>query len=70
MHKLGQILANLILYAFLLWLLYDALIVESDPWFAFCVGFVIFVAILVQLMPRLHAQGLSPGRFPDAESHG
>jgi len=70
MGKLGQIIANLILYGFLVWLLYDALVVEHDPWFAFCVGFVIAVAILVQLMPGLHARALSPGRFPDAESHG
>lgn len=70
MGKLGQIIANLILYGFLAWFLYDALVLDPDPWFAFCVGFVIFVAILVQLMPGLHATGLSPGRFPDAQSHG
>jgi hypothetical protein len=70
MGKLGQIIANLILYGFFVWLLYDSLAVEHDPWFAFCVAFVIAVAIVVQLMPRLHARGVSPGRFPDAESHG
>ncbi len=70
MGRLVQVVANLVLYGFLVWLLYDALVVEHDPWFAFCVGFVIFVAIVVQLMPGLHAKGLSPGRFPDAEPHG
>lgn len=70
MGKFVQIVANSILYGFLVWLLYNSLVVEHDPWFAFCVGFVIMVAIIVQLMPKLHAKGLSPGRFPDAESHG
>lgn len=69
MGKFLQIAANLILYGFLVWLLYNSLVVEHDPWFAFCVGFVIMAAIIVQLMPKLHAKGLSPGRFPDAESH-
>lgn len=70
MGKLGQIIANLVLYGFLVFFLYDSLFIDPDPWFAFCVGFVILVAIVVQLMPALHAKGLSPGRFPDAESHG
>jgi hypothetical protein len=64
MKKIIQIIANLVLYGFLIWLFYDSLFVEYDPWFAFCVGFVIFVAILVQLMPGLHARGLSPGEYP------
>ena len=46
-----QILLNVIFYAFLAWLFYDATVVEHDPWFAFVVGFVIVVAIIVQLMP-------------------
>lgn len=70
MGKLGQIIANLVLCGFLLFIVYNAIFLEHDPWFAFCVGFVIFVAILVQLMPALHAKGPSPGRYPDAESHG
>jgi len=38
--KIGQIIANVILYGFLVWLLYDSLIAEWDPFFAFVVGFV------------------------------
>jgi len=64
MNKLWQIVANVVLYGFLLLLLYNALITEWDPWFGFVVSFVIFVAILVQLTPGLHAKGLSPGEYP------
>jgi ABC-type antimicrobial peptide transport system permease subunit len=59
-----QILLNVVFYAFLAWLFYDATIIEHDPWFAFVVGFVILVAIIVQLMPNLHASKVSPGEFP------
>jgi hypothetical protein len=59
-----QILLNVVFYAFLAWLFYDATIVEHDPWFAFVVGFVIVVAIIVQLMPSLHTSKVSPGEFP------
>lgn len=59
-----QILINLIFYAFLAWLLYDAIIVEHDGWFAFVVGFVVVVAIICQLMPNLHASKVSPGEYP------
>jgi hypothetical protein len=59
-----QILINLIFYAFLAWLMYDAAVAEPDPWFAFVVGFVIVVAIVCQLMPSLHASRVSPGEFP------
>ncbi len=59
-----QILLNLIFYAFLGWLFYDAAVIEHDPWFAFVVGFVIFVAGIVQFMPGLHANKVSPGEFP------
>jgi hypothetical protein len=59
-----QILLNVIFYAFLAWLFYDATVVEHDPWFAFVVGFVILVAIVVQLMPSLHTSKVSPGEFP------
>ena len=64
MNKLYQLVANVVLYGFLLWLLYGSLVTDWDPWFAFVVVFVIFVAILVQLMPALHAKGLSPGEYP------
>ena len=58
-----QILLNVVFYAFLAWLFYDATVVERDWWFAFVVGFVILVAIIVQLMPALHARNLSHGEF-------
>ena len=64
---MGQIIANVILYGFLGWLLYESIIREYDPWFAFVVAFTIGVAILVQLMPGLHAKGLSPGEYPSSE---
>jgi len=59
-----QILLNVIFYAFLAWLFYDATVGEHDPWFAFVVGFVILIAIVVQLMPSLHTSKVSPGEFP------
>jgi len=59
-----QILLNVVFYAFLAWLFYDATVVEHDPWFAFVIGFVIVVAIVVQLMPSLHTDKVSPGEFP------
>jgi hypothetical protein len=59
-----QILINVVFYAFLAWLFYDATVVEHDPWFAFVIGFVILVAGIVQFMPGLHASKVSPGEFP------
>ena len=59
-----QLLINLIFYGFLGWLLYGSTIKKLDLWFAFVVAFVILVAIIVQLMPRLHASRLSPGEYP------
>jgi len=64
MNKGWQILANVILYGFLLWLLYDTTIVEWDPWFAYVVAFVIVVAIAVSLIPAIHAPKVSPGAYP------
>ncbi len=64
MHRFWQIVANAVLYGFLLWLLYDATIREWDPWFAFVVAFVIFLAVVIQLMPGLHAPRVSPGEYP------
>ena len=64
MNKGWQILANVILYGFLLWLLYDTTIVEWDPWFAYVVAFVIVVAIAVSLIPAIHAPKVSPGEYP------
>ncbi len=59
-----QLAINLIFYAFLAWLLYDGIFVEHDWWFVFVVGFVVLVAIIVQLMPGLHASKVSPGEYP------
>lgn len=62
--KFIQVLCNVVLYAFLLWLLYDSTIAEWDPWFAFVVAFVLVVAVVVTLMPGLHAPRTSPGTYP------
>jgi len=64
MRKVWQVLANVVLYGFLLWLLYGSTIKKWDPWFAFDVAFVIFIAVVIQLMPGLHASGVSPGQYP------
>jgi len=59
--------SNILLYGFLLWLLYGSTIHEWDPWFAFVVGFVLILAIVVSLFPSLRAKGLSPGHYPEDE---
>jgi len=64
MSKLWQIVANTVLYGFLLWLLYDSTLHEWDPWFAFVVAFVLVLAIVVSLIPALHAPRVSPGQYP------
>ena len=64
MKKPWQILANLLLYGFLLWLLYDSTIKEWDPWFAFVVAFVLVLAAVISLIPALHAPRVSPGEYP------
>jgi hypothetical protein len=62
--KAGQILANVVLYGFLLWLLYDSTIKEWDPWFAFVVAFVLVLAVAISAIPSLHAPRVSPGAYP------
>jgi len=64
MGKLGQWLFNVFLYGFLLWLLFDSTVRKWDPWFAFVVGFVLVLAAVVSLIPRLHAPRVSPGEYP------
>ena len=64
MSKLWQIVANTLLYGFLLWLLYDSTLHEWDPWFAFVVAFVLVLAIVISLIPALHAPRVSPGQYP------
>lgn len=67
MKRLISIGSNIILYAFLLWLLYESTILEWDPWFAFVVGFVLVLAVIISLIPSIHAKGVSPGVYPSDE---
>ena len=62
--KLAQIVFNIILYGYLLWNLYRSTIAEWDPWDAFTVVFVLFVALVTTMMPALHAAKTSPGTYP------
>ena len=62
--KIVQIVINLVLYGYLLWSLYNSTIAEWDPWDAFVVIFVLFVAVVITLMPSLHAPKTSPGSYP------
>ena len=64
MSKLWQIVANTVLYGFLLWLLYDSTLHEWDPWFAFVVAFVLVLATIISLIPGLRAPRVSPGEYP------
>lgn len=64
MSKSGQIVGNLFLYGFLLWLLYDSTLKEWDPWFAVIVAFVLVLALVITLIPSLHAKTVSPGAYP------
>jgi hypothetical protein len=61
--KLGQILGNLILYGFMVWLLYDS-IKEKDPWFGSIVAFLLVLSMVITLVPGLHAKATSPGEYP------
>jgi ABC-type lipoprotein release transport system permease subunit len=67
MKRIVSIGSNIILYAFLVWLLYDSTIKEWDPWFAFVVGFVLVLAVAVSLIPSLRAKTVSPGHYPEDE---
>lgn len=64
MKNFWQILSNVVLYGFLLWLLYDSTLREWDPWFAFVVAFVLLLAVIISLIPALHAPRVSPGDYP------
>ncbi len=64
MAKLWSIIGNVLLYGFLLWLLYHSAVVERDPWLAVVVAFVLIVAVVISVVPRLHAPGVSPGSYP------
>jgi hypothetical protein len=67
MTRLWQVVANALLYGFLLWLLYDSTIVEWDPWLALVVAFVIVQAVVISLIPSLRAPRVSPGEYPFPE---
>lgn len=62
--KAVQVLANVVLYGFFLWLLYLSTLRTWDPWFAFVVVFVLIVAAVTSLTPSLHASKTSPGTYP------
>ena len=64
MGRAAQIVGNILLYCFLVWLLYDSTIKEWDPWFAVVVAFVLVLAIVVTAIPALHAKSVSPGEYP------
>jgi hypothetical protein len=64
MGKPWQVLGNVALYGFLLWLLYDSTIKEWDPWFAVVVAFVLVLGIVISAVPALHAKAVSPGEYP------
>jgi hypothetical protein len=64
MGKLWQIVGNVVLYGLLVWLLYDSIFREPDPWFAVVVGFVLVLGIVITLVPGLHAKAISPGEYP------
>ena len=67
MKKVISIGANIVLYLFLLWQLYESTVAEWDPWFAFVVAFVLVIAIVISLIPALHAKDVSPGAYPSDE---
>ena len=64
MKKAIQVLANLALYGVLLYFAAESTFIEPDPWFAFVVWFLLAVALLVTLIPGLHAGKVSPGEYP------
>jgi len=61
-----QIILNIVLYAFLLYWLYDSL-VERDYWYSFVVLFVVAVSVIMSLLPGYHASKVSPGEYPYEE---
>jgi hypothetical protein len=64
MGKAWQIIGNLLLYGFLVWLLVDSTFKEWDPWFAVVVAFVLVLAVVITAVPGLHAKSVSPGEYP------
>ena len=67
MSKLVSIIANIALYAFLLFLCYEYFVKEWDPWMGFVVAFVLVLSIIIWCIPRIHASKVSPGEYPFEE---
>ena len=59
-----SVLGNLILYGVLIYFAVESTVIEPDPWFAFVVIFLLVVAVVVSVIPSLHAKGVSPGEYP------
>ncbi|MBF0528991.1 MAG: hypothetical protein HQK55_06935 [Deltaproteobacteria bacterium] len=64
MSKPLQIILNLALYSFLIYLLYRWTIVIWAPWDSFVVAFVLILAIVIWFVPQVHADGVHPGEYP------
>jgi NhaP-type Na+/H+ or K+/H+ antiporter len=64
MKKVWQVLANLLLYGILIYYAAQSTFIEPDPWFAFVVWFLLLVALLITVIPSLHAGNVSPGQYP------
>lgn len=64
MSLLLQVVANIVLYGFLLWQAYESLFVATDYWFAFVVLFVLLVAAVTSLIPGIRAPRTAPGAYP------
>jgi hypothetical protein len=58
-----QIFLNFLLYGFLAFWLYEA-IIDRDYWYAFVVSFLIVVSVVLSLLPKYHASKPSPGSYP------
>ncbi len=64
MNLIVQIVANLILYGFLLYMAYESLIAEPDPWLALVTCFLLFVAVITTFWPGIRAPHTAPGAYP------
>jgi hypothetical protein len=60
----SQIVLNVLLYGLLGWWAVESTFLAPDLWFAAVVWLLIVVALLITFIPRLHADGVSPGEYP------
>jgi len=58
-----QIVLNIILYIVLVYFFLES-VIDRDYWYAFVVGFLIAVSIILTLLPKYHAKEVSPGDYP------